>query len=281
MELVIPPSIEFLFDVEALRSELAQTQTPMTPLKNAVKSIYSTQIEQFQNQHNIVHLIHERSQAIDIILTLAWDYYNLGDNAALLAVGGYGRGELHPHSDVDLLLLHDAELDLEQVSDSHKEFVDNLHLFIALLWDIGLEIGHSVRTVQESIDEARDDITIISNLMESRIITGDQRLYEQLSSQLSPEKIWPTREFTAAKIQEKNQRYLKFNETAYNLEPNIKEGPGGLRDIQIIGWVAKRHFGVESLKELVGHNFLTPQEFEQLEHGQNFLWSWKRNCSVA
>ncbi|HHA18877.1 MAG TPA: [protein-PII] uridylyltransferase, partial [Methylophaga sp.] len=90
--------------------------------------------------------------------------------------------------------------------------------------------------------------------------------------QLSPEHLWPTKDFTEAKIEEKNKRYLKFNETAYNLEPNIKEGPGGLRDIQIIGWVAKRHFNVDSLKELVGHNFLTHQEYEQLEQGQNFLW---------
>jgi len=272
MQLIIPPAIELLFNVEALQSELAQTRTPLIPLKKAVQSIYDTQIEQFQNQQLIVHLIKERSQAIDIILTLAWDYYNLDNNAGLLAVGGYGRGELHPHSDVDLLILHDEEHNLEHQSDENKDFVDNLHLFIALLWDIGLEIGHSVRTVDESIQEAKNDITIISNLMESRHLTGDQTLYKQLSRQLSPENIWPTKDFTAAKIQEKNQRYLKFNETAYNLEPNIKEGPGGLRDIQIIGWVAKRHFGVESLKELVGHNFLTPQEYEQLEHGQNFLW---------
>ncbi|MCU7799550.1 MAG: [protein-PII] uridylyltransferase [gamma proteobacterium symbiont of Lucinoma myriamae] len=272
MQLVIPPSLELLFDFSELEAELAESKTPLLPLKKAVKSIYEKQIEQFQNKQNIVHLIKERSQAIDIILSMAWSYYNLGENAALLAVGGYGRGELHPYSDVDLLLLHDAEHDLEDESGANKEFVDNLHFFIALLWDIGLEIGHSVRTVDECIKEAENDITIISNLMESRLITGDKTLYEQLSSQLGPENIWPTKDFTAAKIQEKNKRYLKFNETAYNLEPNIKEGPGGLRDIQIIGWVAKRHFGVESLKDLVGHNFLTLNEYEQLEQGQNFLW---------
>ncbi len=274
----IQASTEALFDTSSLEAELAQSKTPLLPLKAAVKSIYEKQIQQFQEKYNIVLLIQERSHAIDTILALAWSYYNLGENAALLAVGGYGRGELHPYSDVDLLLLHDAEhsLDekrLDQISDSNKAFIDNLQCFIALLWDIGLEIGHSVRTVEECISEAENDITIISNLMESRLITGDQTLYEQLSNQLNPENIWPTKDFTAAKIQEKKQRYLKFNETAYNLEPNIKEGPGGLRDIQIIGWVAKRHFGVESLKELVGHNFLTPHEYEQLENGQNFLWS--------
>lgn len=276
MQLTIPASLELLFDFSSLESELAESKTPLLPLKAAVKSIYEKQTQQFQEQHNIVHLIRERSHAIDIILTLAWSYYNLGENAALLAVGGYGRGELHPHSDVDLLLLHDAEhpldIPIEEQSESNKDFVENLQLFITLLWDIGLEIGHSVRTVDECIKEAENDITIISNLMESRLITGDHILYEQLASQLSPRNIWPTKDFTAAKIQEKNQRYRKFNETAYNLEPNIKEGPGGLRDIQLIGWVAKRHFNVESLKELVGHNFLTLHEYEQLENGQNFLW---------
>ncbi|RKZ97026.1 MAG: [protein-PII] uridylyltransferase [Gammaproteobacteria bacterium] len=272
MKLVIPPSLELLFDFSALETELSESTSPLLPLKKAVKSIYEKQVEQFQEKQNIVHLIRERSQAVDIILTMAWSYYNLGENAALLAVGGYGRGELHPYSDVDLLLLHNAEYDLTDESGENKEFIENLHLFIALLWDIGLEIGHSVRTVDECIKEAENDITIISNLMESRLITGDKTLYEQLSCQLSPDNIWPTKDFTAAKIAEKKKRYLKFNETAYNLEPNIKEGPGGLRDIQIIGWVAKRHFGVESLKDLVGHNFLTPHEYEQLEHGQNFLW---------
>lgn len=272
MSLVIPPAIELLFDVEALQTELSQCKNPIVPLKNAVKSIYETQKQQFNDKQHIFHLIRERSQAIDIILTLTWSYYNLGDNAALLAVGGYGRGELHPHSDVDLLILHDAKQDLTKETEHNKEFIENLHCFIALLWDIGLEIGHSVRTVDECINEATSDITVISNLMESRLLTGDIKLYEDLSCQLSPEHIWPTKDFTAAKIQEKDQRYLKFNETAYNLEPNIKEGPGGLRDIQIIGWVAKRHFNVDSLKQLIGHNFLTAQEYEQLEHGQNFLW---------
>ncbi len=275
MQLSIPHSLEQIYDFNALQTELAESKMPLIPLKKAVKALYEKQVEQFQAKYNINHLIKERSQAIDIILSLAWSYYNLADNASLVAVGGYGRGELHPYSDVDLLLLHDVGDDIHNASSGsveQQEFVANLQMFITLLWDIGLEIGHSVRTLDECIDEAKNDITIISNLMESRLITGNKNLYQQLSSQLSPENIWPTKEFTAAKIEEKHKRYLKFNETAYNLEPNIKEGPGGLRDIQIIGWVAKRHFNVNHLKDLVGHNFLTPHEYEQLEHGQRFLW---------
>jgi [protein-PII] uridylyltransferase len=256
-----------LFDPIELENQLQQTASPVSSLKTAVRSIYETQKQQFADGHNITLLINERSHAIDIVLSLAWEFYHLSRyDIDLVAVGGFGRGELHPHSDVDLLLLHDHSL------DSDAEFIDNLQAFITLLWDIGLEIGHSVRNIEESITEAKNDITVISNLMESRLIIGPGRLFKQLTQNLDPQHIWPTREFTAAKIEEKNNRYLKFNETAYNLEPNIKEGPGGLRDIQIIGWVAKRHFGVDRLKQLVGHNFLTPDEYKQLKKGQSFLW---------
>lgn len=255
------------FDPLELENKLQQSTSPIIPLKTAVRSIYDIQKQQFAEGYNISLLINERSHAIDIVLSLAWNFYHLSRyDIDLVAVGGYGRGELHPHSDVDLLLLHDDTL------DSDAEFSDNLQAFITILWDIGLEIGHSVRSIEESIIEAKNDITVISNLMESRLIIGPGKLFRQLTQNLDPQHLWPTREFTAAKIAEKNNRYLKFNETAYNLEPNIKEGPGGLRDIQIIGWVAKRHFGVESLKQLVGHNFLTPDEYKQLKQGQSFLW---------
>lgn len=194
MESLTPSSTDLLFDVQTLKEELEQlsgnNKSPLLPLKQAVKSIYETQIKQFQDQQSVVHLIHARSQAIDIILSLAWSFYHLDEHAALLAVGGYGRGELHPYSDVDLLLLldaeHDQDLQAAQEPDNESQFSRDLHSFIALLWDIGLEIGHSVRTVAECIVEAKNDITIISNLMESRLITGDSSLYEQLSCQLSP-----------------------------------------------------------------------------------------------
>lgn len=145
----INSSIEKLFDIKALEAELQQCsdkkQSPLVPLKKAIKSIFETQITQFQAQHNVVHLIHERSQSIDLILSMAWSFYDLDQQAALLAVGGYGRGELHPYSDIDLLLLIRNAEDLEQES----AFTDGLHFFIALLWDIGLEVGHSVRTIDE------------------------------------------------------------------------------------------------------------------------------------
>ncbi|MDH3354446.1 MAG: [protein-PII] uridylyltransferase, partial [Chromatiales bacterium] len=110
------------------------------------------------------------------------------------------------------------------------------------------------------------------NLMESRLLSGSENLYQQMRSATGPDKIWPSTLFFAAKLEEQQNRHAKFNDTAYNLEPNIKEGPGGLRDIQNIGWVAKRHFGAERLADLVTYNFLTEEEYQLLHEGEQFLW---------
>src|SRR5690606_10030080 len=138
-------------------------------------------------------------------------------------------------------------------------------------WDIGLEIGSSVRTVQQTIDIARTDITVATNIMESRTLVGDPRLRVELVAESSPDKIWPIEEFFRAKYQEQQERHKKYNDTEYNLEPNIKNAPGGLRDIQTISWVIKRHFGVRTLKQLEGKGFFTDEEFSLLNSGEEYL----------
>jgi len=263
-------SLDPLLDIEQLKKDFHSQSSPIKVLKEALKTIHDDQINQFENNRNIVHLVHERSFAIDSILELCWNYYGLDKfAAALIAVGGYGRRELHPYSDVDILILHNGELSLD---NDGTEFAEKLQEFITLIWDIGLDLGQSVRTIEESVKEAISDLTIISNLIESRYISGDINLFLNLKKEIEPDKIWDTKKFVEAKIAEQTNRHQKFNDTAYNLEPNIKEGPGGLRDIQIIGWVAKRHFKAETLKELVTYKFLTAAEYEQLEKGQSFLW---------
>ncbi|HTU62422.1 MAG TPA: [protein-PII] uridylyltransferase, partial [Polyangiales bacterium] len=182
----------------------------------------------------------------------------------LVAVGGYGRGELHPCSDVDILVLVPAPL-----SEAARASVERL---VSFLWDIGLEVGHSVRTVAECAEESAADVGTMTTLMESRRLAGSAELLGQMRTALAPEHVWPVREFFEAKVREQHERRLKANDTAYNLEPNVKTGPGGLRDIQTIGWVAKRHFGAESLDELVTHGFLTPSELRRLQQAQSFLW---------
>ncbi|WP_240500267.1 [protein-PII] uridylyltransferase [Halioglobus japonicus] len=190
---------------------------------------------------------------------------NIGADSehCLVAVGGYGRGELHPCSDIDILLLLD-----ENAGDAEAK----LEGFLTLLWDIGLDIGHSVRTVAQCIENAAGDITILTNLMEARVIRGPQRLMEEVQQGTSTEKMWPSPAFFRAKVEEQRNRHTKFADTEYNLEPNVKSSPGGLRDMQIIGWIAERHFGVESLDRLTAAEFLEPVEAQILRDGRDFMW---------
>ena len=211
-------------------------------------------------------LVRARAKLIDELLREAWERH-LGKDApglALLAVGGYGRGELLPHSDIDLLLLHEP-----QALEGYKA---QLEPFFAFLWDIGLEVGSSVRTVADCAGIAAEDLTVITNLLESRLLTGDHRLADELAERIAPDHLWPVASFFHAKLEEQRRRHAKYDDTGYKLEPNVKESPGGLRDIHTIAWVAKRHFGATSLTELRDVGFLTKQECDELFAGQDFLW---------
>jgi len=220
----------------------------------------------FKQNAPIEDLVSGRSAVIDEILFRIWKYF-LNDNyqqLALIAVGGYGRAELHPQSDIDLLIM----LPKKQT----KELEQKVRQFLTFLWDTKLDIGHSVRSLKECIVEAKADITVTTNMMEARFLIGEQNLYTDLLKLTQPNKIWPSKKFFAQKWLEQQKRHNKYHDTAYNLEPNVKEGPGGLRDIQMIGWVAKRHFGANTLNELVDHNFLTQEELKSLLQGQATLW---------
>ncbi len=208
-----------------------------------------------------------RTTAMDALLGHAWcaGFADAGDDIALVAVGGYGRGELHPHSDVDLLILLE-----EGAEAAYREAIE---AFVTLLWDIGLEIGQAVRSVEQCVEAALEDVTTATNLMESRPLAGSERLFDQVVEATGPDRVWPTTTFFRAKLDEQKARHRKFDRTAYRLEPNIKEGPGGLRDIQMVGWVAKRHFGAQTLAELVDHGFVTRDEYRRLVHGQELLWA--------
>ena len=181
----------------------------------------------------------------------------------MIAVGGYGRGELHPASDIDLLVVLDP--------DAPTYVEEQVRGFVTFLWDIGLEVGHSVRSISGCVELASKDVTVATNLMEARRLAGSQRLFEQVR-ELTGSGIWSSTRFFEAKLAEQQHRHHRFDDTAHNLEPNIKDGPGGLRDIQMIGWVAKHHFGTDFLHELVVHGFLTEPEYESLMQGQSFLW---------
>ncbi|AXY42893.1 [protein-PII] uridylyltransferase [Halomonas sp. JS92-SW72] len=257
---------ESLFDSDAFRAELAGSRSPIAPFKAALREIQARLDGRFRSGADIRDLIHGRAWCLDRLLAVAWEQHEwpAGEGLALLAVGGYGRGELHPHSDVDLLLL------LEE--DDDAPYRETLTAFITFLWDIGLEIGHSVRSLSDCEREAEADVTVITNLLESRTIAGPERLREAMKARLAPDRLWPADRFFEAKWQEQISRHHRFNNSEYHLEPNLKSSPGGLRDIQMIGWVAKRHFGSQRYEDLVANGFMNDAELRILSQGQAFLW---------
>ncbi len=248
---------------EAETAGSLQAATIARGLEAAREQIYAD----FDAGAEAATLIQRSSDLIDEVLEFCFRHF-IGErkvcNCSLVAVGGYGRGELMPGSDIDLMIL------LEK--SANREQQQQLSAFLTFLWDIGLEVGHSVRTIRDCVRQGKVDVTVMTNMIESRLIYGSEQLYEKFQKAISPRKIWSSAKFFEAKLEEQRERHQRYNDTAYNLEPNIKEGPGGLRDIQIIGWVAKRHFGDKSFRELVDHGFITDAEYELLDAGQRHLW---------
>ncbi len=222
----------------------------------------------FDSPRHAPQLVALQAWLVDELLMRAWQrHLPLAPKrtaVALIAVGGYGRGELHPASDVDIMLL------LKR-GDGTKigAFAEP---FLRFLWDMGLEIGHSVRSLKDCVQEAKKDVTVATNLMETRLLAGDAPLFRKMRKLTGASKIWDSKKFFEAKRNEQRARHARFEDTAYNLEPNIKEGPGGLRDIQTISWVTQRHFGTQSLHELVEREFLSEAEYRTLVRGRDLLW---------
>ena len=254
-----------IFQASQWQQPFADNKALLTAVRNAHDLAIQRLYQAFEQGEKVEKLIQARSDFMDALLQRCWQHFfgHQNDGLSLIAVGGYGRRELLPHSDIDLLILGREEA----FTASKAE----LEAFITFLWDTRLAIGHSVRNLDECIQKASEDITIVTNLMESRPLAGNSTLHARLMQQIGPEQIWPSREFFRAKWNEQIARHKKFNNTEYNLEPNMKSCPGGLRDIQMIGWVAKRHFGVNSIDDLVKIGFLTAEEYEIMVNGQSFL----------
>ncbi len=255
-----------MFDDGALNEVLLDGQASVSDYRRALRAGADALRRQFEAGTPVDKLVTGRAYQVDQLLVLAWHrHFDSGaTDIALVAVGGYGRGELHPHSDIDIMILLDA--------DERERLGEPISAFLTFLWDIGLDVGQSVRTVEDCVREGGDDITVATNLLEARLLAGPRPLFERMVEATGPDRIWPSDRFFEAKWREQQARHHKFHDTAYNLEPNVKEGPGGLRDIQMIGWVAKRHFDARTLHDLVSHGFLTDHEYLALIDGQNFLW---------
>lgn len=223
-------------------------------LKEQLKTERQQVIIAFEADGKPEKLLTKLRQSVDATLTQAWHTFGLPSSATLVAVGGYGRGELFPHSDVDVLVL------LEAAPDAAMQA--KLEELVQLFWDIGLEIGHSIRTIDECLSEAAADITVQTSLLEARLVTGSRKLFlflqDRCKAAMNPQA------FFQAKTLEMRQRHVKYEDTPYSLEPNCKESPGGLRDLQVILWVAKAAGLGDSWRKLADRGLITATEARQL-----------------
>jgi [protein-PII] uridylyltransferase len=261
-----PPAPSTWRYLQTLGETLTAVNDPVAAFRAALERGDAELRERFGQDEPIDELVRDRARLVDALLRHAW-HLNGGDKAAdlaLIAVGGYGRGELHPCSDIDVCILLPK-------SESHS-WQPGLERFLTFLWDIGLEVGHSVRTIDDCQRESTADISVATTLIEARLLAGPESLFSAMKLALAPDTVWSAQEFFEAKVKEQQARHHRFHDTGYNLEPNVKSSPGGLRDIQTIGWVAKRHFGTDTLDGLVPHGFLTRNELRKLQSAQAFLW---------
>jgi len=217
--------------------------------------------EEFGHHADTARLLRQHCNLVDELLCDLWRETSMPNALCLVAVGGYGRGELFPHSDVDLLIL--------LPHDHAAEFDAQLESLIGLFWDIGLAVGHSVRSLQECLDEAAADVTVRTNLLEARWLAGDLLAFQRMRQQLAAAMNAPV--FLQAKRLEQEHRHARFNDTAYNLEPNLKESPGGLRDLQNVLWISQGLGLGDSWGALARNGLITSPEARQVRRHELFL----------
>ncbi len=210
-------------------------------------------------------LLQKLARHTDATLRLLWQHANFPVSACLVAVGGYGRQELFPHSDVDVLLLLADDADV----DTDPDLKAKVEGFITNCWDSGLEIGSSVRTAADCVTEAGKDVTVQTSLLEARLVTGCRKNFSSLQQQLAG--VLEPKAFFIAKTLELRQRHNKFEDTPYALEPNCKESPGGLRDLQVILWVARAAGLGKSWDDLARSGLATPFEVRQIKANEALL----------
>ena len=217
--------------------------------------------DRFGKGTNPVKTLADLSHAVDETLRAIWTETGQSRSACLIAVGGYGRGLLYPYSDVDVLILLPDDTD----DATHS----NIEKLVTMLWDVGLEVGHSVRTIAQCQEEASQDITVQTTMLESRLIIGNKRAYERFCKHIRSSL--NVSEFVEGKLREQQQRHARFNDTAQNLEPNLKDSPGGLRDLQTILWISSAAGLGTNWKELRQQRILTHIEARQLRRNERVL----------
>ncbi|MEW6989937.1 [protein-PII] uridylyltransferase [Colwelliaceae bacterium 6441] len=239
-----------LSDPKEIKAYLADQQAMLD------ERFFETSIDTLQN---------ERAILFDDLLVALWKFYQLDviENLSLNAVGGFGRQTLHPKSDIDICILFDKTL--------AKRDEENLSLFLTRLWDLGVDVGHAVRSIKENITAAKDDITIATNLLDIRTLVGQPNHAKSVLEDLYKNNLWNSHKFCQHKLQEQENRHSKAKNTALFLEPNIKNNPGGMRDVQTIIWIARKHYNVADVHSLKSLGVLKADEYYELIEAYDFV----------
>ena len=218
-----------------------------------------------EGRKSTAELLGLRSKLLDALLCEAWTLHAGASlrGAALLAVGGYGRGEMYPASDVDVLVL----LPPGYSRGTRTEVGE----FLAFLWDVGLKPGHGTRTVAETRDQARADVTVMTALLEARLVTGSTRLFDQLIKAINARSVWSSTHFYRAKVKEQSERRSEHGDSASNLEPDVKNGPGGLRDFHTLSWIMLRRFRIATLEALAEREVISSEQLDAVREAREFL----------
>jgi [protein-PII] uridylyltransferase len=248
----------------------------VAPLKAALTAGRTEIRRRFEATGDGAAAVREQCFLVDQLIRALFDFVTLviyplpnptsGERLAIIAVGGYGRGELAPYSDVDLLFL------LPYKRTPHTEQVIEYLLYV--LWDLGLKIGQSTRSVDECLRQARSDLTIRTGLLEARYLWGEQALFNELKRRFDSDIVkGSAAQFVASKLAERDARHKRVGDSRYQLEPNIKEGKGGLRDLHTLFWIAKYIYRTDDISKLVELGVLSAEESQRFDRAQKFLWT--------
>src|SRR5512134_2607115 len=211
-------TVDPLIDRAALEQALRGDVKAVKAFRDALKTANDQLAERFRRNERVETLVADRAHVVDEVILASWRCFaeHVLDSADLVAVGGYGRGELHPQSDIDLLVL---------IESASNKTDDAIGRFLTFLWDIGLEVGHSVRTLDDCEAQARGDVTVLTTLMETRLLHGTGKLFGELPARIGADRMWDSAAFFRAKLEEQRARHARYHDTAYNLEPNVKGSP--------------------------------------------------------
>ncbi len=227
----------------------------LTQLKKMYQEKFHNLCEKFLENHNSKAYLKKQTQLVDKLLVKIWKSLSISENISLVAVGGYGRKELFPYSDVDILIIFEKEIS--------KNDQESISQFLTNCWDLGFKVGHSVRNIKESKYEFKKDITTATNLIESRFIIGSLSVFSKLEQAINNSLSIKT--FYKRKLEEQSSRHRKFKDSAYQLEPNIKESPGGLRDLHMIRWISISQKKGKTFREMFENNLIDKLEFNKIQ----------------